>query len=241
MIRMIPDFSKCDRVNRLSVEAEVFFRRLWNKADDFGRYDARPLILKAELFPLKDVRTSDISRWLTVCETAGLLACYEVEGAKLLEIKNFGQRVRTSKSKYPVMIDGQMTDECLTDDGQPPDTCALEENRNKNRNKNRNILCASALEIYEAYPRKVAKPAAIRAIIGALDKTPLEELLAKTNAYASAVAQWNDDEKQFIPHPATWFNQERYNDDPATWAKKGGANGQRQQRGTNPEDHAKGF
>jgi hypothetical protein len=35
-----------------------------------------------------------------------------------------------------------------------------------------------------------------------------------TQLYAKAMAGANPD---FIPNPATWFNQERYNDNPLTW------------------------
>ena len=130
MKRVIPDFSKDARINSLSSHAEIFFRRLWNKADDYGRYDARPLILKAELFPLKDgTRSSDITRWLAECEKAGIIARYTVRAEQFLLIKNFNQRVRAAKSEYPpppkeVEV---MSDKCQTDVGQMSDTCPLEE------------------------------------------------------------------------------------------------------------------
>ena len=68
-------------------------------------------------------------------------------------------------------------------------------------------------EIYEAFPKKVAKPKALAAIRKALTKVPFPDLLAKTRAYAAA----RKGELQFCAYPATWFNQERYNDDPSTW------------------------
>lgn len=119
---MIPDFSKDDAMNSLSLLAEVFFRRLWNKADDFGRYDARPLILKAELFPLRETRLPDISRCLQECEAAGLLVSYKAEGGTFLQISNFNQRVRAAKSKYPPMPDG-----CRSNVGQVSGGCRRKE------------------------------------------------------------------------------------------------------------------
>ncbi len=69
-------------------------------------------------------------------------------------------------------------------------------------------------EIYEAYPRKVAKPEALRAIQKAINRgTSASTLLACTKLFAVTT----DLDVRFIPHPATWFNQERFNDDPATW------------------------
>lgn len=68
--------------------------------------------------------------------------------------------------------------------------------------------------IYAAYPRQVAKPAALRAIRKALETIDGTALLGLTEAYAVARA---GADPQFTPHPATWFNGQRYADDPATW------------------------
>ncbi len=70
-------------------------------------------------------------------------------------------------------------------------------------------------EIYCAFPRKVGKPNALKAIRVALSKTGFDELLQKTKDYANA----RNGDVAFCPHPATWFNQERYNDDPSTWVR----------------------
>jgi hypothetical protein len=69
-------------------------------------------------------------------------------------------------------------------------------------------------EIYLAYPKKVSKPEALRAIRKALKKIDGPKLLETTKAYAVATT---GKERQFIPNPATWFNGERFNDDPADW------------------------
>jgi len=70
-------------------------------------------------------------------------------------------------------------------------------------------LAAQDLEIYNIYPRKVGKPDALRKIRSAIGKFGFEFLKAKTILFANS--RINEDEK-FTPHPATWFNQERFND-----------------------------
>lgn len=75
--------------------------------------------------------------------------------------------------------------------------------------------------IYEAYPRKTAKQAALKAIEAALATHPADKLLAATQAYAAATALWPEADRKFIPHPATWFNRGSYEDDPATWTRNG--------------------
>jgi len=61
------------------------------------------------------------------------------------------------------------------------------------------------------YPKKVAKPAAIKAWKGAISKTAIDVLLDSVKAYAVKNA---NTEQTYIANPATWLNQERWNDEP---------------------------
>jgi uncharacterized protein YdaU (DUF1376 family) len=73
--------------------------------------------------------------------------------------------------------------------------------------------------IYEAYPRRAGRGPALKAIAKAAQGTTPLELLEATQAYAAATASWPAEDREFIPHPSTWFNQQRYLDDRATWAR----------------------
>ena len=64
--------------------------------------------------------------------------------------------------------------------------------------------------IYEAYPRKVGKQQALKAIGKALKSVTFEALLAKTKAYA---ASRQGQDPQYTPHPGTWFGQRRWEDE----------------------------
>ncbi len=62
----------------------------------------------------------------------------------------------------------------------------------------------------------MAKATALKAIDKALMKVLQAELLAAVKEFAaSPVGQSGE----FCPHPATWFNGERWTDDPAEWQK----------------------
>jgi len=92
--------------------------------------------------------------------------------------------------------------------------------KDKDKDKDKDSDTAEkAAEIYEFYPRKVARDDAIKAILKVLKAEPETDLLAKVKAYAAATARWSDDDRKFIPHPATWFNRGSYHDDPATWTR----------------------
>lgn len=73
-------------------------------------------------------------------------------------------------------------------------------------------LDEQAAKIYELYPRKAARPDAIKAIKKALKVEGYTDLYAKTQKYATAVKE-SQKELSYIPYPATWFNREEYNDD----------------------------
>jgi hypothetical protein len=88
----------------------------------------------------------------------------------------------------------------------------------ENRKEKEKGNTPTAREIYEAYPLHTAPKAAIRAIEQALRSRPAADLMAACQAFAAAVATWpSADRARFVPHPATWFNQGRYDDDPRAW------------------------
>lgn len=72
--------------------------------------------------------------------------------------------------------------------------------------------------LYSLYPRKEGRLAALKAIEKALKTVDYEVLLEAVTAYAAAR---EGQDRKFTPHPATWFNQGRWEDDRANW-KAGG-------------------
>ncbi|MEV5606981.1 hypothetical protein [Streptomyces sp. NPDC052225] len=68
-------------------------------------------------------------------------------------------------------------------------------------------------DFWQAYPRKVAKGSARTAYVKAVKRGA--DPATVTAAAAKHAAQWRaaHTEVRFIPHPATWLNQERYEDE----------------------------
>ncbi|MEJ2767577.1 DnaT-like ssDNA-binding domain-containing protein [Mycetohabitans sp. B46] len=113
-----------ERVNELSWEAEVFYRRLMSVVDDYGRFTAHPSLLRAALYPLKldTVRDANMERLLAAVEQARLVRVYEVAGKRYLEMLDFRQQIRAKESKYPQPpAEAQhMHSSCVADDSQMP-------------------------------------------------------------------------------------------------------------------------
>jgi len=74
----------------------------------------------------------------------------------------------------------------------------------------------TAEQIYQSYPIKVGKPDALRAIEKQMREHCPRCLLSTVEAYALR-RKGNEKEVPSVPHPATWFNQQRFNDSPETW------------------------
>jgi hypothetical protein len=103
-------------------------------------------------------------------------------------------------------------------------------------------LSALAAAIYHEYPRKVAKADGLKAIeksVTTVSKRAATENHDNFNGDIDLAAEWlkartalfanspqgQRKDKEHIPHPATWFNGARYDDDPAEWNYVGSENG----------------
>jgi hypothetical protein len=92
------------KIARLEYHHEVLFYRLIVVADDFGRMDARPAIVRARCFPLREEITSkQIGDWLMQLAEFDLIQFYADEHGQYLYIKQWDnhQRLRNTKAKYP--------------------------------------------------------------------------------------------------------------------------------------------
>lgn len=94
-------------IERLSWFEEVCFYRLILQCDDYGRFDARPTLLRARLFPLKtEVTCEEVEEAMDALEAVGLIERYMVGERMYLQLPTWGvhQRVRTPKMKFPPPI-----------------------------------------------------------------------------------------------------------------------------------------
>ena len=70
---------------------------------------------------------------------------------------------------------------------------------------------------WSAYPRKIGKGAARKAWARATGRPHVAAMIANIRAHVDS-DQWQRDGGQFIPHPATWLNQKRWDDEPGPQA-----------------------
>jgi hypothetical protein len=92
-----------ETVDRLSWAGEVFWRRLLNRVDDFGRYTANRELLRAALFPLRlnKVSAADVGKMLLECEQSGLVSTWKGEDGKEYLVMHKWEKGRAHSSRYP--------------------------------------------------------------------------------------------------------------------------------------------
>lgn len=211
-------------LERLTAEEERFFYRLLVVCDDFGRFDARPAVLRARCFPLLlgTITDAKVARWLESLTRAGLVRLYTVDGHPYLEMAAWEkhQQMRAKRSKFPAPDSTGY--QVLADASNSP--------RIRNPNPKREsesdtdtttpspAVTAATVDdegfarFWLPYPWKAGKPEALKAWA----KLSAADRAAATAAVPVWLAsgEWTKDDGRWIPRPATFLNQRRWEDQP---------------------------
>jgi hypothetical protein len=143
---------------KLSHGAERLFWRLTIIADDAGRFDAHPTVVKARCFPLlvDTLKTADVVKFMSEL-AADCICLYTVEGRDYGYFRNWVkyQRVYGNASKFP-----QPPAECGNLPQVPADSCSYSYPISENRES---ILDISEPRVADAPILKVvSKPKAVK-------------------------------------------------------------------------------
>jgi hypothetical protein len=113
-----------EAVDSLSLEAEIFFRRLMSVVDDFGLFHGNPKLIRAACYPLRLDRVSDhdVIGYIEECRRAGLVSTPTVDGKRLILIVKFSQQVRAKTSKFSANVTQAELDR-LSHEGGAESTC----------------------------------------------------------------------------------------------------------------------
>ena len=203
--------------------------RLWigliTQVDDAGRGDARPAIIKGRVFPFRErLSIKDIDAALQALAAKGRVSLYKVDGKPSLWFPGWAkhQRIRDCKPKFPGPDESDTLQDSAASCGELPQVAALiqsESNPNPNPNpeSESNTRGAAFDAFWAAYPRKVGKGDARKAF-GKV-RVELGTLLSAIEAQ-KASQQWKREGGRYIPNPATWLNQCRWEDELPTEGKE---------------------
>lgn len=92
-----------ESIDALMPAEEIVFYRLLVNCDDFGRMDGRVAVLRAKLFPLRQISPEQLKAALDRLEALQMIRRYQVKAKPYLFVVNWDahQTIRAKRSKYP--------------------------------------------------------------------------------------------------------------------------------------------
>jgi len=99
--RMIdPSFWRSETTSRLNREQRLTLVGLISNADDQGRLQGHPALLRSLIYPYDDITLSDIEDDISAIATVGTILLYEVEGIRFVQLVNWW-RYQTPSFAWP--------------------------------------------------------------------------------------------------------------------------------------------
>lgn len=210
-----PTFFLDSDMSSLSPMARIFFIGLWCLADREGRLKDKPRELGVQLIPY-DLPKADPEALLNELAPRFLLR-YQVEGKGYIYIRGFHKHQRPANSEPASDLPEPPSDILATDLFVASSTCDEQKGqerkgRERKGKEGKGMEYTPAFtEFWQAYPHKTGKGAAWRA----WEKvSPDLGACLKALEWQRVQPQWTKDGGKFIPHPSTWLNQKRWEDEP---------------------------
>lgn len=222
-----PGFFSNEHLAEVDFATRLLFIGMWTEADREGRLEDRPRRLKMALFPADNV---DIEKMLADLDHLGFITRYTAGSFKAIQIVNWAKHqnphVKEARSTIPPMPElepcqeknGASTVQAPDEHGSfPADSLSLDSG----------FLIPDSLppspapvvsddlfpKFWKIYPRKVGKDKAEKAW-GKLKVTrELFDLMATALAKQVLTPDWTKEKGQYIPHPSTWLNGKRWEDE----------------------------
>lgn len=140
--RIIRDCAKTSpTLAQLSDAAERLFWRLTTAADDFGRFQADPKVVKGECIPLLDWPTTKIRACLQMLADVRIVRLYSVSGRDYGEFytwEKYQGKPRAHTSKHPAPpVESVDSQQMRADADRFPQMSSVSESVSENRNRNR--------------------------------------------------------------------------------------------------------
>lgn len=207
-----PSFWKSESMASICHFSRLAAIALLNFADDEGFFVCSIPVIRGELFPFEEDSTN-VRRAIDELSRIGFLVTGKTEEGKSIgRVTNFLEHQRIDRAQASEIAGLEV----IWDDSSNIRRTFVEpslleaEGKRKGSGKGKGNGTEEIETIYQAYPRKVAKIPGLKAIERALRKIDAPSLLASTQAFARSCA---GKELQYIPHPATWFNAGRWEDE----------------------------
>lgn len=228
-----PEFWRHETLCEQPEATHMLAAALLNYADDYGYFNANPKLIAGEIYPLREPSVS-IPESLRRLQTIGYIRLGTGEdGRRYGQVVEFEKHQRVSHatdSKISCLsIAWEHSGNTPDNIGSAPETFVPEQGKEQGKEQGTgNGKAATAApprkrsakpsieepegfaEFYAAFPKKVARPDAIKAYRQAVLKSTPVDIVAGAKRYASEI---RGEPKKFIKGPGGWLRDERWKDD----------------------------
>lgn len=231
-----PEYWVSERVCKISPISALVNIALWSFMDDYGHIPYKPHELNLLTLPGRGLSTVEFDALIQELIDVGLLRMYVVDGKRYLEAAGWRHQKIYGKptKRWPhpgEEGDAHSPDLSVNNSMNTAEQYELDPSYLIGKGvRDRDISVDGSLrspstsltevrkqfdEFWTNYPRKVGKARAMKAFGKALKLAPFETIIAGVQHLR---AEWKPrlqakpDEIQFVPHPSTWLNGERWED-----------------------------
>lgn len=189
----------------LSSEAQVLFIGMVSNADDEGRLPGNAVFLISTIFPFR-AYTKEEARKLRdeVLKRMKSVKLYEKDEKEYIQLEKFSnyQSIdRPSPSKYPPFSEGSASNR------RP-----LVPNRREEKGIEEKIYTHFD-SFWKEYPKKVSKSVAQKQFVKLNPSLYLLKKIMEDIRQRKESEDWQKQKGEFIPYPATYLNQRRWEDE----------------------------
>lgn len=225
-------FFENEDLAQLPDKARLLFAGLWLLADRAGRLEDRPLRIRGQLFPYE---MCDCNALLDQLAGRGFVRRYRVGDQRLIAIPKFlthqNPHVREPESKLPAFSQslGSASASTVLEQGEHSSSPAVLDPVTRSgdgsdpvtvKTRPRKTRAADAPEpadfaaFYAAYPKKIKRHEALKAWRQLSPDIDLQRRMIEALEWQCLQPGWQEKGGKFIPHPASWLNGRRWEDEP---------------------------
>lgn len=215
-----PAFFDNDTLGSLDPLVRLLFIGLWCIADRDGRLEDRPRRIKKTILGYDDATAEETSGMLQQLADNGFIIRYEVDSEEYIQIVNFNKhqnpniKEKASEIPPPPGFESGTYQKHNTSTVQTP--CKdekKEESTPRDTERQPGLQEMRFNQFWEEYPVKKSKETARKAWAKLKPTAELfETIMAAVRASKNSL-DWTKDNGRYIPHPATWLNGGRWEDE----------------------------
>lgn len=198
----------CLQFRDLSDKAKLLYIGMITLADDDGRLLGDPAYLRGQIFTFDDISLKLTAKLRQEIIDVGLVTYYETDGDWYIEHPNW-------KDYQMIRGDLYKPSSLPSRNGSVTET-EQKSSLSKDKISKDKIIDTTATELFEIfwseYPNKVKKSITL-AKWKKIDPKLYEKIIADVKERKAKDQAWLEEDGKYIPHPTTYLNQQRWEDE----------------------------